>query len=203
MNASTCASPACQQRLTAVYAERNALAQLLAALAIRVRWDAGTAADPKLPDLPVIFLDTPVGQLSWHVQAHQVHPWLPPYRGEWDGHTTTAKQVRVEALTKALLAGPRRKVRLPKARRRRPTRMAGLTESQRRHLVELLDAPFWHPETAGQWSCARSLCRLGYLAHLPHRGSQPYELTPAGRQVALRVRTGEPAPLANQHKEAS
>jgi hypothetical protein len=63
-----------------------------------------------------------------------------------------------------------------------------LSTEMRRHLTELVDAPYWHPVTSGEWSVARALARRGLVRHSPGRGSQPYELTEQGATVALSLR---------------
>jgi hypothetical protein len=60
-----------------------------------------------------------------------------------------------------------------------------LSDAQRRHLIELLDAPYWHPANAGEWACAQALERKGLLNHHVARGQKPYELNAEGRRVAL------------------
>lgn len=59
-----------------------------------------------------------------------------------------------------------------------------LTQAMQRHLVELLGAPHWHPESPGEWSTARALERRGYLRANVSQGHQPYSLTDKGREAA-------------------
>lgn len=51
-----------------------------------------------------VYIDLPTGQASWHY--HDSHAWLfsglPPYPGEWDGHTTEEKYARIERWVQAL-----------------------------------------------------------------------------------------------------
>lgn len=50
---------------------------------------AGIRLDPRTPAWPVVFIELPTGQVSWHIPEH----------GEpWDGHTTEEKYRRVDAL---------------------------------------------------------------------------------------------------------
>lgn len=81
------------------YEERNKLVAAFASF-----YKAGT----KRTDIPgwspdwhgCVFIDTPDGQMSWHY--HDSHQWmfahLPPYDGEWDGHTTAQKYERLQAM---------------------------------------------------------------------------------------------------------
>jgi hypothetical protein len=47
----------------------------------------GVGFDPAEPQWPVIYIELPTGQVSWHI---------PAYAGEWDGHTTPLKYERTE-----------------------------------------------------------------------------------------------------------
>lgn len=68
-----------------------------------------------------------------------------------------------------------------------------LTEPQRRHLSELLamerdrGAAYWKPAGSGEERCARTLERLGLLAHVYGYPGRAYELTAAGRAAAVSV----------------
>lgn len=46
----------------------------------------GIAIDPKEPDWPVVYIELPTGQVSWH---------MPRHIREWDGHDTAEKYNRV------------------------------------------------------------------------------------------------------------
>lgn len=62
--------------------------------------------DPGAPDWPVLIVETPTGQMSWHIAERDldlfghVQPTGPEHRG-WDGHTTEEKYERLRALTAA------------------------------------------------------------------------------------------------------
>lgn len=53
---------------------------------------AGVRIDPAEPAWPVVFIELPTGQVSWH---------LPQHGQTWDGHTTAEKYERVHALIAA------------------------------------------------------------------------------------------------------
>lgn len=82
-----------------VYHERN---QCVAALAKLFR--SGTKRtkiegwDPEWENC--VYIDLPTGQVSWHYhdREHALFAALPPYTGEWDGHTTEEKYRRLGAL---------------------------------------------------------------------------------------------------------
>ena len=83
-----------------VYLERNRLVAFLARL-----YPSGIAKtdisgwDPEWHNC--VYIDTPEGQMSWHY--HDTDAWLfealPPYKGEWDCHTTGEKYKRLWKLT--------------------------------------------------------------------------------------------------------
>lgn len=86
-----------------VYRER---ARLIANLA--ARYPAVISAnDPKLPDFPVIYIDTPAGQISYHIHPDNLDlyadveqvPGDDP-RATWDGHDTDTKNQRLALLSK-------------------------------------------------------------------------------------------------------
>ncbi|GAA0975986.1 hypothetical protein Q7689_00665 [Nocardiopsis tropica] len=85
----------------AVYRERAALIAHLAALYPAVIVRNGDPADD--PDWPLIYIDTPQGQMSWHLtQADlDLFPHVPTVAEgpEWDGHTNGEKYRRLAALT--------------------------------------------------------------------------------------------------------
>ena len=53
---------------------------------------------PAEPDWPVLVIDTPEGQLTWHFKADELPPSIPAYDGEWDGHDTPEKYARLRRL---------------------------------------------------------------------------------------------------------
>ena len=44
-----------------------------------------------------VYIDLPTGQASWHYHDREAHLFatLPPYQGEWDGHSTEEKYARI------------------------------------------------------------------------------------------------------------
>lgn len=49
---------------------------------------AGIRIDPKEPEWPVVYIELPTGQVSWHMPQHPI---------EWDGHSTHTKYERIRA----------------------------------------------------------------------------------------------------------
>lgn len=56
--------------------------------ALRCGYRAGVKNDPEQPEWPVVYIDLPTGQVSWH---------MPEYAGPWDGHSTKMKYDRIRA----------------------------------------------------------------------------------------------------------
>lgn len=90
--------------LTAAYAERNAVVLAFAHLADARGWTVGQLVDEHEPDWPVLMIDTPAGQVSWHFKADEMPPKMPAYPGEWDGHTTPEKYERLATLIRYAVA---------------------------------------------------------------------------------------------------
>lgn len=90
-----------------VYTERNRLVAALARFALSepgAFWFAGVGkhqpeGDPNWEKewTNVVFIDTPQGQLSWHVHDRDLPLFegLPKYLTAWDGHTTAEKYERL------------------------------------------------------------------------------------------------------------
>lgn len=57
-------------------------------LAIQCGYKAGIRIDKEDPEWPVIFIELPTGQISYHVEQH-------PFR--WDNHTNEEKDARLLA----------------------------------------------------------------------------------------------------------
>lgn len=84
-------------RKDGAYEERNRCVALLAHMSLKLGCRAGrarTAIEGWSEDWHgCVYIDLPRGQVSWHY--HDSHAWLfenlPPYTGEWDGHTTDEK----------------------------------------------------------------------------------------------------------------
>lgn len=87
----------------AAYSERNKLVALLASLypsgikktAIE-GWDEAWHG--------CVYIDFPWGQASWHYHVTEAHLFshLPPYEGEWDGHTTEQKYEAITRFAKSV-----------------------------------------------------------------------------------------------------
>lgn len=83
--------------LNDVYADRNRLAQLAAYLAVQCGWRAGFEVKLSDAEWPVLYIDLPTGQVSWHIPRAEELP-AGRYEGAWDGHDNTQKAHRIMAL---------------------------------------------------------------------------------------------------------
>lgn len=92
------------EALRTAYTERATLIALLAAL-YPSGWDY---SDPEYPDWPVVYIDLPTGQASWHI--HPDDWWIfanveRRHNAQWDGHSTDEKYQRIRHLIAAIEAG--------------------------------------------------------------------------------------------------
>jgi len=95
-----------QDQLDDVYAQRNRLALAFASLAADNGWAVGVVKDPDQPFWPVLIVDTPRGQVSWHLRLGELPAKMPVHPGGWDGHTTDQRDEALRALTSSLWGGP-------------------------------------------------------------------------------------------------
>ena len=85
------------------YRDRARLVAVLAAV-----WPSViTYSDPNEPDWAVITIESPKGQLTWHIHQNDLDlmkhvPWVDRYdnRAKWDGHTTDQKNHRLSELAR-------------------------------------------------------------------------------------------------------
>lgn len=93
-----------EQQLNMVYWERNRLVALLARF-----FPAGIKIDQNAKEgfQNAIYLETPRGQMSWHIPDDQMVQFagLPEMVVEWDGHTNEEKYRRMLLLLLDLQAG--------------------------------------------------------------------------------------------------
>ena len=83
--------------LDSVYNERNRLISLITTF-----YPSYLAKDETSEEgfKTVVYVETPEGQLSWHIADDEVHLFGHLVAGEndWDGHTTEEKYKRIERL---------------------------------------------------------------------------------------------------------
>src|SRR4051794_34168952 len=64
------------------YDDRNRTIFVALSLAAMAGYACGIRFDVETPEWPVVFIELPTGQVSWH---------LPQHTTAWDGHTTFQK----------------------------------------------------------------------------------------------------------------
>jgi hypothetical protein len=85
------------------YDVRYLLVFRAAALALQAGYAAGIRIDPAEPAWPVVYIELPAGQVSWHMPQHPV---------EWDTHDTAEKYRRIRQFVRAASAVPEPDMRL-------------------------------------------------------------------------------------------
>ena len=79
------------------YFDRNQVVMALALLCRAYRLPVGIQIPGGDSDWPILFIDLPQGQVSWHLPANEITTEFPLYSGEWDGHTLEQKRERLAA----------------------------------------------------------------------------------------------------------
>lgn len=88
-----------------IYRER---ARLVAFLATQYKSEIWITTDPREDGWPLIFIETPAGQLSWHLSVSDLDLFMHVPKVEtdqappWDGHTTQEKYGRLAKLTRQI-----------------------------------------------------------------------------------------------------
>lgn len=72
------------------YEQRARLVLMALGRAVAQGYTAGIRIDPESPEWPVVYIELPGGQVSWH---------MPQHKQPWDGHTTAEKYRRIEAFS--------------------------------------------------------------------------------------------------------
>lgn len=84
--------------LNNVYRERNAMVVAFADLARRRGWSVGRIEDDEALDWPILAVETPEGQVSWHLPKAEFPNWTGLVATRWDGHTTEEKYERLRRI---------------------------------------------------------------------------------------------------------
>ncbi|WMT49366.1 MAG: hypothetical protein RE472_09950 [Thermoplasmatales archaeon] len=74
------------------YLDRNLCVQVIARMARQLGYNAGIRENI---DWPILYIDLPTGQVSWHVPKEDVVRKFPVYIKEWDGHDVEIKRMRL------------------------------------------------------------------------------------------------------------
>ncbi|GAB6098219.1 hypothetical protein JCM16358_00980 [Halanaerocella petrolearia] len=69
------------------YEARNKAVIKAMSLALEKGYEAGIRMDYTKPEYPVVYIELPTGQVSWH---------MPEHTKAWDGHSTQEKYKRID-----------------------------------------------------------------------------------------------------------
>ena len=81
------------------YLDRNLVVQVLARLSHEIGYKVGIKPDP---EWPILYIDLPTGQVSWHIPKKEMIGDWSIYEGKWDGHDLETKRNRLKAYMEAL-----------------------------------------------------------------------------------------------------
>jgi len=78
------------------YFDRNQAIMAFARLARKQGYTMGIQEDLQEPGWPVLFIDLPTGQVSWHLPEQELRGEWPDYKKKWDGHGLMEKRRRLD-----------------------------------------------------------------------------------------------------------
>ena len=96
----TGSAPNSEPRTASIYRERAQLAAAFAKLAQGHGHTAVVGTDPQEPDWPVLYVNLPTGQVSWHFSpddADLLDGFERVAPNPWDGHSVKEKYARLAA----------------------------------------------------------------------------------------------------------
>ncbi|MGP6240421.1 hypothetical protein ACNF40_08470 [Cuniculiplasma sp. SKW4] len=79
------------------YLDRNLCAQVIVRMAQKLGYATGIKENG---DWPILYVDLPSGQVSWHIPKCELLSDLPKYSKEWDGHDVAEKRKRIMEFVK-------------------------------------------------------------------------------------------------------
>ena len=88
-----------KRQMHGVYSDRNHAVLLAARLAEDNGLKVHVGIDPNEPTWPVVYIELPKGQVSWHLSPGYFERFSRLFRrakpSQWDGHTTPIKHQRI------------------------------------------------------------------------------------------------------------
>ena len=91
--------------LQEAYRDRNLAVMALAQICLDNGFKVGLNLNLDDPKWPILFIDLPDGQVSWHLPKDEIIGSWPTYYGPWDGHSLIEKQGRIEAFIRHYAPG--------------------------------------------------------------------------------------------------
>lgn len=89
----------CESTPEEAYHDRNLAIQAAAMMAEKLGYRVGVKDDP---EWPILYIDLPTGQVSWHIPKNEIACDFPEYPGKWDGHTVEEKRERMRRFMETL-----------------------------------------------------------------------------------------------------
>ena len=74
------------------YLDRNLCVQVMARMAEKLGYNVGVKENG---DWPILYINLPTGQVSWHIPKADIAGISPEYHKEWDGHDVEIKRMRL------------------------------------------------------------------------------------------------------------
>ncbi|MCL4341275.1 MAG: hypothetical protein M1431_04170 [Candidatus Thermoplasmatota archaeon] len=74
------------------YLDRNLCVQTMAKMALKLGYTTGIKDDL---EWPILYIDLPTGQVSWHIPKNEILADFQEYKGKWDGHCVEEKRNRI------------------------------------------------------------------------------------------------------------
>lgn len=74
------------------YFDRNQAAMVIGKFAQMLGFTVGIKPDK---EWPILYVELPTGQVSWHLPAGELMGSFPIYEGQWDGHDVQEKRERL------------------------------------------------------------------------------------------------------------
>ncbi|MCL4332906.1 MAG: hypothetical protein M1162_05265 [Candidatus Thermoplasmatota archaeon] len=90
----------CESTPDEAYLDRNLAVQVLARMAIQLGYKVGVRDRGK--DWPILYVDLPTGQVSWHLPSSELIGNFPEYDVVWDGHNVEEKRGRLSKFVETL-----------------------------------------------------------------------------------------------------
>ena len=81
-----------ESKSSEAYLDRNLCVQVMARMAQKLGYNVGVKENG---DWPILYINLPTGQVSWHISKTDITGKFPEYHKEWDGHDVECKRKRL------------------------------------------------------------------------------------------------------------
>ena len=87
-----------ESKSSEAYLDRNLCVQVMARMAQKLGYNVGVKENG---DWPILYINLPTGQVSWHIPKADITGTFPEYQKEWDGHNVECKRKRLVEFIKS------------------------------------------------------------------------------------------------------